>query len=405
MAKLVYWDIIHGLDTNDGLSIATPVRTLTRVHAVAANGDRVITGPGVYPTSVVAGAGGIAITKTIMITPQKAGTVIIDHEQVLPTTGHITLSNSCIIRGIHFRNAGVGKYSLQRNGGTPSIIDCVFYQRDGAANTGRGVIGAYLACLVETCSFYNLQVGCESGEQYSNYFKSVTTPFTGSNTKDYNAYPGNTETHGINTSTGIDPGFIDAAAEDFRLDLSETGAPEAYRNSGRFGGPIGATGAPGPWWDARWAQSRWMVPAPSAGDGMLGPWVNDADYEDPTGTAFTGEIVEDSGDFEPIVDLAGNEDALSGRLLSPVFDWGTSGAILNAFPFAGFEDPPAGAVFDTNTSYPAKAEYRQSATLFLFDDPESTDLPWVEYKRPDQLDLAERYQQFRITYQVAHDAP
>lgn len=404
MANVWWWDIINGVDANDGATEATPVRTLTRVYALASNGDRVIMAPGVYPTSVTAGSVAFGIAKTIMFTPKKAGVVIWDFEGSLPGTANIDVSVSAIFRGLHFRNMGVGKYAFRRTGGTPAFIDCVFYQRDGAANTGRGIQGANLATLIENCSFYNLQVGVESGEAYSCYFKDTTTPFSGTVTRDYNAFPGNTETNGINTSTGIDPGFLDAGAEDFRLDLSQTGAPEAYRTQGRFDGPIGATGAPGPWWDARWAQSRWMVPDPTPEGSMIGSWVNDADYQDPSGTGFTGEIVEDTGDFEPIIDLSagGNPAALSGRILSQVFDWGTSGAVLNAFPFAGFQDPPAGAVFDTNTSYPAKAEYRQSSTLFLFDDPESTDLQWIEYEFHEQLDLSERYQQFRITFQVAH---
>lgn len=402
MADVLYWDIINGNDANDGLDITTPKRTLAGVYAIAANGDRIIVAPGVYPTSVLGGTLGFSISKTIMLTPQKSGIAIFDFEGSLPTTQHLALTVSCIIRGIHFRNMGVGKYALGRTGGTPVIIDCVFYQRDGAANTGRGVNGIASATKVENCSFYNLEIGCTSVEGYNNYFKTVTTPFSGTNTKDYNAFPGNTETNGINTSTGIDPGFRDAAAEDFRLDLDATGYAEEYMLEGQFTGSIGAPGAPGPWWDARFPQSRWMTPDPVTDDGMPGVWTNDAAYEDPAGAAFTGEIVEDTGDFEPIIDLASTPAALSGRLLSPVLDWGTSGTVLEYFPFARFEDLPAGAAIDTDDALPQKAEYRQSSTAFLYDDPESTDLQWVEFEMHEKIDLSERYQQFRITFQVNH---
>lgn len=410
MANVWYWDIINGDDGNDGTAIADagggvgPVRTLTRAHAIASNGDRIIIGPGIYPSSVLSGASSFDVTKTLMFTPQKAGKVIFDFEGQLPSAGHITFSGGSgnkVFKGIQFRNMGVGKYALYRSGGAGLYVeDCVFEQRDGGANTGRGVRGS---ATVEYCSFYNLEEGCNNFVAVRGcYFKSVTTAYAGSSSGDYNGFPGNTETNGINTSTGIDPGFVDAAAGDFRLALDPTGYAEEYLTMGEFGGSIGASGASGPWWDARFPQSRWMVPDPTPGDGMVGVWQNDADYDDPGGSSFTGTIVEDSGDYEPIIDLSANPSALSGRLLSPVIDWGTDSVTLEHAPIAAFRDPGAGAEIDTDTAYPAKAEYRQSSTSFLWDDPESTDLVWVEFELHEKINLTSRYQQFRVTFQVAH---
>ena len=46
----------------------------------------------------------------------------------------------------------------------------------------------------------------------------MASPFSAAaGTGDHNAYPGNTEVNGIDTNV-TDPGFVDAANEDFRLD-------------------------------------------------------------------------------------------------------------------------------------------------------------------------------------------
>lgn len=401
MAKLVYWDIINGDDGNDGLSIGAPVRTLTAAYAAASNGDRIIIAPGVYPTSVTTGGGTFLIGKALMFTPQQAGKVIFDFEQSVPGSRHLTLQQTVIMKGIHFRNMGVNHYACQRTSGSPALIDCVFYQRDGAAKTGRGV---YSSAIVENCSFYNLEYGVYNASVHSCYFNDVTSPIIGG-AHDYNAYSGNVEANGIDTDTGEDPGFVDASAEDFRLDLGTAAEREAYRIQGRFVGPIGATGASGPWWDARWAQSRWMNPDPSPGDGMHGVWINDPDYEDPGGVGDTGEVVEDTGDYEPIVDLStgtGNPDAVSARLLSPVFDWEDTGVELTAFTLARFVDGPAGAMIDTDTFLPPKYEYRDSATAFDWDDYPTAGPAWTEAEFDDDISMTERYQQVRITFQIEH---
>ena len=404
MAKLVYWDIINGLDTNDGLTITTPVRTLTAVHAVAAaSGDRVIIAPGVYPVSVLSGSGTFSITKNMVVTPQQAGLVIWDFEEQLPEFGHILVGGSgvCVFRGITFRNMGVGKAALYVN--ASYAIDCVFQQRDGAAGTGRGVLGN-ASTIVEQCSFYNLERGTTTSNIRSCYFLDVTTEMASAFSADYNAYPGNAEANGIDTSvSGQDPSFIDAAGQDFRLNLDTDTLRDIFRTQGEFQGPIGAPGMPGPWWDARFAQSRWMVPDPSPGAGMHGVWVNDPNYADPA-TGATGTIVEDPGDYEPIIDLTagGNPDAKSGRMLGPVIDWGTTGTIVNAVTLARFEDLPAGAAIDTDTALPSKHEYRQSGSAFDQDDDPTPGPAWTEAEFKDQLDLDNRYQQDAITFQVDH---
>lgn len=404
MAKLVYWDIINGDDGNDGLTIGAPVRTMGAAQTAAANGDRVIIAPGVYPVSVLGGGAKFQFSKNLMWTPQQKGTVIFDFENTLPVTGHLESLSNVQMRGIQFRNPGVGRWVIFRSLGTLHMIDCVFYQRDGAANTGMGVSGDRTFTFIENCTFFNLLTGIGNGSFFNSYFKDVTNIWTVTVTSDFNAYSGNVEANGLDIDDpNTDPGFIDSAAEDFRLDPTDTVAIAKFRTLGQFGSSIGAVGAPGPWWDARFAQSRWMVPDPTPGSGMHGVWINDAAYVDPVGGApATGEIVEDTGDFEPIVDLASTPAALSGRALGPVFDWGTSQVELNNFSLARFDDLPAGAVIDTDLALPQKMEYRQSSSSFAATDPPSTDLVWVEFEFEDQLDLTLRYQQFAITFQIDH---
>ena len=399
MAKVVHWSIIHGDDAFDGTAetweggTVGPVRTWTRANALAVNGDIILLDRGIYPTSVLAGTGSVTISKTIQLRGKQRGLPIFDFEGTLPTTQHITMTVSAQIRGIEMRNMGAGKYAVGRTGGTPVVIDCVIRQRDGAANTGRGILGNATATKIEGCTFYNLEMGINGAEAYRNLLVACTTPFSGTNTRDYNAFPGNAEPNGINTTTSPPPDFLDVPGGDFRLDLSDPGDAVAYRTGGQFGGRIGAPGFPGPWWDARFPQSRWMTPDPAPVSGMVGSWQNDASYEDAGGPSTTGEIVEDVGDFEPIIDLAANEDAATGQIISAVIDWGTRPVTMNDWPMQIFEDVPSGAIISHRW-------YRQRSTVFLLDDDEIDGPAWVEFDPEDQLDLTDRYQQLRARFQA-----
>jgi hypothetical protein len=406
MAKLVYWSINTGNDANDGLTITTPVRTLTRALVVAVDGDRILVAAGTYPRSVLlSGEGTFNIGDAVQITPHQRGRVTFDFEG-FNVTGTSYLASSRVIQvvGIHMRNMLSGKFAFGLSGGSPLVhlIDCVFYQEGGFVGVGGGASGNTVEMVVENCSFSGVGLGVSGPVSRNCYFVNVTTPKSGG-TGNFNAFPGNTEPNGINTNNpNSNPGFRDVAARDFRLSTANLTAFELFMTSGENLNQIGATGAHGPWWDPRWLQSRYIAPNPVPGSGMPGSWANDAAYQDPGGAGSTGTIVEDTGDFEPIVDLLANPAALSGRMYSSVWDWGTQPVEFNTTAIARFVDGPAGARLDTDDILPDKFEYRVSNSPFLATDDESAGPVWVEFQQKEDLVLTQRYQQERVTFQLNH---
>lgn len=407
MAKLVYWSINTGDDANDGLTITTAVRTLTRALAVAVNGDRILCAAGTYPRSVLlASEVSLFIGKNVQITPHKRGRVTWDFEQFLVVgTGYIESNVTVQIVGIQMRNIHPSRWAFSVVAGTPAIhlIDCVVYQESGAANTGAGFNGTTTGVTVENCSFYNLNLAVATSQVRNCYFVDCTTEMSGCSSN-YNAFPGNTEVNGIDTDdANSDPGFRDVAGRDFRLDpASDPAAFELFMTSGENMNMIGSTGAHGPWWDPRFGPSRYLSPTVTPDDGMVGSWANDANYEDPGGPSLTGTIVEDTGDFEPIVDLDANPDALSARMRSDVWDWGTSPVEFNTLALSRFIDGIAGSRIDSDRFLPDTFEYRADNATFDPDDDESAGPTWVEFQQFEDLVLTQRYQQFRLTFQLDH---
>lgn len=395
MAKQVFMDIVTGDDANDGLSLGAAVRTFARANTIAATGDIILIGGGVYPSTVVGVPQNLNTTSCVWMARGNAD-VILDWEGV---SGALQWGSGCTIVNLKFRN--VAPLEFFNVAGSPTFIGCVFYQRDGAANTGRGIKNAH----GRHCTFYNLEVGHDRTTSTftckSCYFENVTTPLSAPNTNDYNAYPGNTETNGLDTDDpNTNPGFVDAAAEDFRLDPTDTIALDKFRTLGEFGGQIGAPGTAGPVYSNAIPQLRWIGASPAPVAGQFDSWVNDPNYSDPGGTGTTGVIVEDAGTFEPVVDLADNPAAESGRLLGPVWDFGSAPHSMDTFAFSKFIDGAAGALFDTNTSLPDEIEYRASNTIFSQTD--IAPATWVTFQSGDQLDITEQYVQVALTYQTVH---
>ncbi len=405
MAKNVYWDGINGDNGNDGLTVSTPKRTLAGALAAAAGGDIILMEGGVYPASVLGGVGATAnINKSVIIQPRGRAKVIWDFENIYPNSAyHADLQTSgATLSGVYMRNPNTSSYLIRGNASPTFIRDCVFYQRDGGAGTGSGafsVLDNYLR--LESCSFYNLNRGEDNSRVTACYFKDCNINTTAGGVKTYNAYPGNGEATGYNTSVDPDPGFVDAAGEDFRLNITTVPEATIYRAGGLSGGPVGASGAAGPWWDSRWIETRFMSPDPTPGTGMPGSWVNDPNYQDPGGPSFTGTIIEDPANFELIVDLITTPAALSGAVLSPVFDFGADSVVMGDVSLARFDDLPGGSVIDTDTALPQKYQHRQSATSFNQTDGPGV-LAWTDFDFLDPLSTTLRYQQVRVIFQVAH---
>lgn len=400
--RVIYGNPITGSDAYSGLTQALAKRTLYGINAVATAGDRVSLAGGVY--LIAGGSLSLSGHADVLWMPDGSGDVVVDFENTaIGAADHIQCNGRHQFIGIKFRNPAIDKYCIASIsvGNRITLRDCVFYQRDGAANTGRGV-GGYSACF--NCSFYNLALGISNhawSEYKSNYLKDVTTIWSGTaSTHDYNAYPGNTETHGIDTDDpDCDPGFVDATAEDFRLSPTNPVAIGKFRTLGKDGGPIGAAGTCGIFYDARWAQTRYIAPVPTPTDGCWPAWGNDDDYDDPDGAEYTGVIVEDPTTYEPIIDLATYPDARSAALISPIWDLAIAGDthIIEAMMFSAYQDLLAGAALDIDTTLPLKFQYRSSNTAFGGSPP-----AWVDIAYGTTLDDRHRYIQARIIFRTNH---
>lgn len=280
------------------------------------------------------------------------------------------------------------------------LMNCVFYQRDGLANSGRVVRNFN----VENCSFYNLVEGINLSfttgtlEAFGNYFKSVTTPFAGTapTSKNYNAYPANTgEANGLNTSSAnTDVGFRGIAADDFRLDpTTDAVAWNKYLTLGRFGGRIGATGKGGPFYRYEIAALRMITTVPAS---AWTAWANDSSY---TSGGVLGTVIQDSSTGELKIDLVAVPTATAARARSGVFDLGASSPNLATVSVGRQEALASGSALDTNTTLPQKWEYRSSNTSFALGDASPS---WNEIEDDAYINVSHRYAQFRITFVTNH---
>ena len=441
MAKLVYVNWRTGDDANDGLSSGNAKRTILAARAAtaaatastSASPDLVLIAPGVYFESAQRTNGNAAnvslfeaATDTnVTYASDGTGEVIVDFQNQVPFVDGF--SGICAywrfevavnFVGISFRNfvshaiAGGSSGPTTRSayvfydtrttaGPFGRLMNCVFYQRDGLANSGR-VARNFNA---ENCSFYNLIEGIALSfttgtiEAFGNYFKSVTTPFSGTapTSKNYNAYPGNTgEANGLNTSSAnTDVGFRDAANDDLRLDpVTDTVAWNKYLTLGRYGGRIGATGKGGPFYRYEIASLRMITTVPAS---AWIAWANDSSY---TSGGVLGTVIQDATTGELKIDLVSVPTATDARARSGVYDLGAGGSPNLATVSVGRQETlSAGSALDTNTTLPQKWEYRSSNTSFALGDASPS---WTEIEDDAYINVSHRYAQFRVTFVTNH---
>ena len=411
MASTYYVDGINGDDGNNGTTWVLAKKTIIAARGVAAAGDLVLIAPGVYPETYVAWDSGDSGT-LYMADPTKAGVVIVDFLNVPaanPLYGHWYFNTVAYPRfmNIIFRNPGSAAsdmFFVNWTTGTATFIHCVFHNQYGT-RVGRVITGSGTAserANFYNCSFYNLDEGISHGSAgvaYNNYVENCNVAKSGHG--DYNAYPGNTETNGIDTDV-TNPGFRDAAGVDFRLDPDTTPADyAAFMTGGLFGDRIGAFGKGGYYYNPAYPQLRYVAPAPTVAQGNPQPsWENEGPNGTNTYTAGTpGDVIEDTTSFEPKLDLTPG-GITGGRILSGVFNISNAVALLQAIAFSRAEFPSEGAIIDTNTTLPKKVEYRSQVASFLKDAGTPT---WTEFTSGDDLSISGHYYfQLRITFQTAH---
>lgn len=426
MAKTVYVNSITGNNAWDGLSPTFvtgtngPKRSILGARAATATGDLVLIAPGIYHEGP---AYWNSVNDSYVLyrrDPYLPGRVIIDFEgrgdgqaggfQGVPTqwvfpdytfwTGFLD---------IHFRNPYQGDHAmLAARASALRVFHCCFYQRDGVAGSGMAIshydgIG-WGAGEFHNNTFYNMNWGLYGlvGKRRNNYFVSVSNVMYASGDRDYNAYPGNAEANGINTSTGANPGLTDPAADDLSLDPVTTPADWAtFMTSGELGGQIGAVSNGAWYYNPAIPQLRYLsaAPTPAQGNPQLA-WENEGPNGTNTYTDGTpGDIIEDGTTLEPIIDLATTPAATGGRIRSEVIDLGSTAPFLRSITFTGFQDLPGGAALDIDTTLPLQQEYRTSATSFAKGDVSPT---WTAFATGANLNLSNQYVQFRITFRTDH---
>lgn len=393
MAKVVYVNGGTGSDANSGLTPALAKATIVGARAATATGDRVSIAAGVYLEIDASFTSANDINVVYM--HDGSGPVIVDFANRATAGQHWFLDKAVRFIGIQFRNPGTSTYCISSFSVAANVVavNCVFYQKAGAANTGRGVERLF----VYNCSFHNLSIGVGvSSTTFSSYMLLCTTPFSGSQSeREYNALPSNTETYGINITTGANPGFRDPASDDFRLDPSDIADFQTFMAGGRYRGRIGATGTYGPYYNSLYAQTRMITPDPTPG--AFASWEDDPSY---VSAGTLGAVVQDATTGELQFNLSATPTATDGRLRSDVYA-APSGKVFRftGSSFDRFEDRPGGAVLDTNVALPAHWEYRSSNDAFLKSDVFPV---WVAVAQTSVLNILRRYVQFRVTLRSDH---
>lgn len=424
---VIYLDGTAGSDANDGSTRALAKGTISGAAAAILAGTAphiVLVRPGTYlsPTYDFNNAS----YNNVVWMPDNFydGVVTFDFQEA--SAPYVGTGVACYIRmsqdttlwhKIHFRNmeSGASALGFNNSAGNPTggAVHCVFYSQNGSP-TGLAVAAmvSNAACLLLNNSAYNLegfyenfQTNINSPVCYNNYANTVTTfsNLNGAMTEDYNAYSGNTESNGIDTDT-TDPGFR-TAGSDFRLDPTTTPADyTSFMSGGIDGGRIGAFGLGGIYYGSLWSQLRFLSPSPNAAAGNLQPaWENEGplglnSYTDGT----PGDIIEDPNDAL-VVDLTTYPTATGGRILSPVYDMGSTGSPeLNSVAFRALEpalsSAPGGAI-DVDDTNPRVVEYRTSATAF---SPYAGTPSWSTLAQGTALSVTDRYLQFRVEFRTSH---
>lgn len=424
MAKTVYVDGTYGDNSNTGLSWAQAKKTIVGARAATASGDLCLIKGGVYKEAKQTFNSVNDTDVLYMPDPSSATSVIVDFENsadVNPAAGFgwDTTSHWFIERGTKFLN--ISFRNPYTAGNTvficfvPTVtipvylLHCIFYQKSGAANTGSGMgpFNGNYDCVTRNCSFHNLANGLyrPAGTHRNNYYVNVTTPHNSlvGASVDYNAYPGNAEANGINTSTGANPGFRDPGADDFRLDPVTTPADYAtFMSGGEYNDRIGALGRGGLYYNSAYPQLRFITRDPSTANGNPQPaWEN----EGPSGTnTYTdgtpGDIIENAVTYELEIDLATTPGATGGRVRSEVMDLGSVSPNLDELALGASEDISGGAAIDIDTTLPQYIEYRSSNTAFAKGDVSPS---WVPASRfGAYVNQGHRYFQKRVTFRTDH---
>lgn len=410
MAKVVYLSTT-GSDANSGLTSALPKLTFSGTRAALAAGDRVSIAAGTY-TQAGTTTWSAATDAGVVYMPDGSGPVIVDFNNVAGTFSCTNGTASVVFVSIIFMNPNTASRCITGVSGSltpPRAFNCVFFHKISPTPLGGGTS----LCGARNCTYFNLATGyfysgggvTMDSACIANYFKTCTTPITESSdltSKDFNAFPGNTENYGIDTSlANSDPGFVVnnllAAFPNFRISPTDTVAFTKLRTLGPRGTHIGATGGVGPYYNAAYLQLRMISPNPTPTTGTFPAWEDDPSY---TATGVLGAVIQDPTSGALVLDLETTPTATDGRIRSDVFDSGTlrswtlRGIILDAQT-----DIRHGSAVDTNTTLPTRYEFRGSASSFAKADVSPA---WESVKQDEVFSRNYRYMQFRLTLRRDH---
>jgi hypothetical protein len=416
---IIYVDGVEGSDSNDGSTRALAKASISGARAALTAGvDIVLIRPTIYLEGNITFNAANDETTLFRNDTFYPGVVIIDFEERLDyqsggfaNNAYFQTTRSTTFLNLHFRNMASGACAIRGSHSAWWMLHCVFYSQN-ASPTGFGIGSVNTTNDMEVkcrnCSFYNLgsyAVFCQGTNSifYNNYAPTLSV-FNGDSgsTVDYNAYIGNSETNGFNTST-TDPGFRDVAQLDFRLDPTSIVADyEAFMQGGISGGRVGAFGKNGIYYFNQIPQLRFLTPDPTTAGGNPNlTWENEGPGGTNTYTDGTpGDIVEDGATFALKIDLGATPAATGGRVRSDVYDLGATGnpAFVNAV-FSAFQDGPGGALIDTDTTLPQKIEYRSSPSSFAKGDVSPS---WIEFETKESFSVTDRFIQFRVEFRTDH---
>lgn len=270
-----YVDGTNGSNSNNGTSTGTAFATVAYALNQSTFDDKIYVRTGIYtdtwPYQKVVGRW-IEAYQGEDVTIDCQGTrAYVSNDKIDMAAGGNVVSFNLRLIGLKIVNyTDTGIYLNGNNGvfgNLPlDIINCFF---KGATTSGTTGLRLQMGnggevTRIENCTFANNANGYWSFALSESYFRmnafkgntvnrngngggETITSFTCSQEKDYNAYPGNTETHGIDTSSSPFS-FNDEPNNDFSLPASSS-----LRGAGKNGANIGATFNPRVYFDSEFS--------------------------------------------------------------------------------------------------------------------------------------------------------
>lgn len=394
MITPVYVDPVNGSDSNVG-DIANPVQTIQIGYNLVDAGGELILTKGTYDINSSPSQSFIGTHKSLTITGvgrvivySASGGVFYTQPSSFGSSFTLRLRN-LVFRGfdsVMQVEFGIDINTLLDDFTYSVYADNVFIDRPilGGNFIRHDTVGTGHVKL-QNCTFRNIATifndtnpsanGTIVELERNNFYDNFTS-FSGAGPvmrmdRDYNAYDGNTEPHGIDTTSILRTDIYTDPAND---DYSPNRASSPLIAVGEFGDTIGAS-----------YYASFSIPHISIINPDWTGWISDPSYSVPGSTSVLN-----------VEEWSIRGGGSSGRLLSPVFTIGGTRFYLRGIDWWAYEDETF-IVDNVQPTFPQKdIEYRASNMPFNQTDSTTGDIEWTFIEKYIRLNIAKAYWQIRL---------